>query len=243
MNWHARYTQQAGWTAGLRAYLFAGARLQAARSALEVGCGTGAVLGEMEGPAVTHGLDISREVLSEARLHAPRALLTCGDAGRLPYTDGRFGLTCCHYLLLWVRDPLQALEEMKRVTRRGGCVLAMAEPDYSTRSDEPQALVALGRLQRQALIDQGADPDLGARLGELFACAGIGIVETGLIAPPAAKAFDPAAWELEWAVLEADLAGRLPEAELLAYRQRDRQAWQDGERRLYVPTYYAWGQV
>jgi SAM-dependent methyltransferase len=243
MNWHARYKQQAGWTAELRAYLFEQARLRVARQALEVGCGTGAILGEMRGPAQVHGLDLSQSALHEARVHAPHALLTCGDAGRLPYPGKTFEVTCCHFLLLWVADPLLALREMKRVTRRGGSVLAMAEPDYNARRDAPAELAVLGRLQTQALIGQGADPGLGARLAELFALAGIRVVETGAMAPPAQVAFDPAAWELEWAVLEEDLAGSLPAAQLRGYRRTDRRAWECGERRLHVPTYFAWGQV
>ena len=243
MNWHARYSQQAAWTAELRAYLYQKSGLPEARRVLEVGCGTGAILSELRAAGAVHGLDIAFPVLGQARQHAPHARLTCGDALALPYPQDCFDLTCCHFLLLWVSNPLHTLLEMARVTRRGGYLLAMAEPDYLARRDQPAELAEIGRLQTQALAAQGADPGLGARLAELFARAGITIIETGQIAPRSDTPFNVAEWELEWDVLGADLDGWLPAARLRAFRQRDRQAWERGERVLHVPTYFAWGQV
>ena len=52
---------------------------------------------------------------------------------------------------------------------------------------------------------------------------------------------DPAAWDLEWQVLESDLAGRVPHREIQRLKRLDRQARRRGERVLHVPTYYAWG--
>ena len=45
----------------------------------------------------------------------------------------------------------------------------------------------------------------------------------------------------EWAVLEADLAGRVTTAELAEYKKQDALAWKNGVRILYIPTFYAWG--
>ena len=47
--------------------------------------------------------------------------------------------------------------------------------------------------------------------------------------------------ELEWAVLEADLAGMVPAAEITRLKQLDEVAWQRGERVLHVPTYWMMG--
>ena len=44
MDWHARYTQQANWTAQTRRYLYEKAGLSKTARVLEPGCGTGAVL-------------------------------------------------------------------------------------------------------------------------------------------------------------------------------------------------------
>ncbi len=239
MNWHAQFQKQAGWTTDLRAYLFEKAGLGTASRVLEVGCGSGAILAETRPPAPLHGLDLNLPRLREARFHAPGARLLCADALSLPYPDESFEVVFCHYLLLWVSDPLVALREMRRVTRQNGHVLALAEPDYSQRVDEPPELVPLGRLQNQALEAQGADPFVGGRLAELFARAGIRLVETGPLATGPGRS-----GEDEWEVIEADLRHLPLEAEVIqSYENLHRLAVLEGKRVLRVPTYFAWGRI
>ncbi len=243
MNWHRRYLQQAAWTQELRAYLFAQTGLAQARRALEVGCGTGAILAGLSTNASLHGLDLDPAALLECRIHAPTAFLTRGHALSLPYPDQTFDITYCHFLLLWVKAPLRALREMKRVTRAGGSLLALAEPDYAARPDEPEELAVLGKQQMVSLRSQGADPGLGARLADLFFQAGIRIVETGAIQSRGKEAPAGAEWEDEWAVLESDLAGTVAAEEIQRMRAVHRGARARGGRAWEVPTYFAWGQV
>jgi SAM-dependent methyltransferase len=242
MDWHKRYIQQAQWTRHLRSYLFQQAGLSAANHVLEVGCGTGAILSEVSTHASLYGLDIDPEALAQCRAHAPGALLVQGDALQLPYLDHNFDIVYCHFLLLWVKDPLQALLEMKRVANAGAHILAFAEPDYTARLDEPRELLPLGQWQMESLRRQGADPSLGARLADLFFRAGIEIRETGTIQNTGAN---PSAedWETEWAVLESDLAGLVPKNDLQHMKGLDQQARAQRNRRLYVPTYFAWGHL
>ena len=243
MDWHERFLQQADWTNPLRHYLFDCAGLREARRVLEVGCGTGAIFSDLATQAEVHGLDLLSVRLTEAHLHAPRAILTCGQALSLPYASGVFDITYCHFLLLWVRDPLQALLEMKRVTRPGGSLLVLAEPDYTARIDKPEALVPLGRLQAESLRRQGADPGLGNRLAQLFRQARVPPIEIGLLQADMEQAPSRAERLLEWAVLETDLAGLISAEEIQRLKRVDQAAWERGERVLYVPTYFAWGQV
>ena len=241
MEWHKRFVQQAAWTSELRLYLFKRAGMPAARRVLEVGCGTGAILSGLDTGAAVHGLDRDPGRLAEARRHAPQAKLACADALRLPYASGVFDITFCHFLLLWVKNPLQALQEMKRVTRPGGSILALAEPDYTARVDKPDDLAALGRLQTESLQRQGADPAVGSWLPELFRQAGLWPVESGSL--HADEEHPPGAADrgLEWAVLEADLARMVPLAEIQRLKRLDEAAWGHGERVLHVPTYWMLG--
>lgn len=242
MNWHQRYIQQAAWTRDLRVYLFEKVGLKHAQRVLEVGCGTGAILHELITPASLHGLDINFAALAECRAHVPGASLIHGDALSLPYSGRLFDIVYCHFLLLWVRDPLQALTEMKRVTKSGGHILAFAEPNYSRRVDQPAELTPLGRWQIEALKRQGADPGFGVRLAESFFEAGIKINETGTI-QGAEKEPSAEEWEMEWAVIESDLTGFIPGKDIQQMKDLDQQARAQGRRVLHVPTHFVWGQV
>jgi ubiquinone/menaquinone biosynthesis C-methylase UbiE len=245
IDWHQRFLQQASWTRELRHYLFDSVGLDSASHLLEVGCGTGAILRDLTPPAdqEIHGLDLDIIRLEEAHRNVPAALLTNGDGHQLPYPTDSFDITYCHFMLLWVDDPVQVLREMKRVTQPGGFVLAMAEPDYKKRIDKPETLSILGRWQTEALLAQGADPGIGCRLDELFHQAGITTIEAGPLHPDEKRMFTQEQRRIEWAVLEADLAGHVPVRTLQKMKKIDKLAWQNGERELHIPTYYAWGEI
>ena len=255
MDRHRRYLQQASWTRELRSYLFERAGLATSSRVLEVGCGTGAVVSDIriaDGPGsiaehrrgqIALGIDIDFPTLRQCRANAPRATFGCADGLVLPLADGVFDIVFCHFFLLWVPDPLAALLEMKRVARRNGQILAIAEPDYTLRIDEPAELSSAGGLQTQSLRLQGADVSIGSRLAELFSKAGIKIIETGEIGT---RPIDPSiaidALD-EWVVLLADLERILSTDQLDAIQQLDADARRRGTRRIHVPTYFAWGQV
>jgi len=240
-DWHHWFTHQASWTQATRRWLYEQVGLVGARTVLEVGCGTGVIAREVarRGPAVT-GLDLDAEMLIIARQEAPAVRLVQGDAHALPFPDGTFDVVLCHYLLLWLADPAQALREMARVVCPGGVVLACAEPDYGGRVDHPSELARLGQLQTESLRQQGADPQAGRRLGELFAAAGLEAT-VGVMAGQWERP-SPASLDAEWTMRRHDLAGMLPAEELERLEEIDRAAAASGQRVLYVPTLYAWGR-
>ncbi len=239
MNRGERYRRQAEWTRELREYIFEKAGLARARRILEVGCGGGAVLsGVPRGSAARFGLDLDPAALGELPLYAPGVFPVRADGRFLPFARRSFDIAFCHYLLLWVKEPLQVVREMARVAR---FVIAFAEPDYSRRIDEPPELKAAGALQTEALRRQGADPFFGARLAETFFRAGIRIEEAGEIRPsPNPRLFD--GQEQEWAAMESDLLEILPPEEVQKIKALDAQARKAGTRVLRVPTFFAWGE-
>ena len=239
--WHQRYTQQVGWTFEARRYIFDQIKLNNSSTILEVGSGTGALLSSLlyDGYAQLTGLDIDFASLKKSSF--VRAV--CGDAHQLPFPPGAFSLVICHFLLLWVRDPLVVLKEMRRVVRTGGWVVALAEPNYTQRVDTPSELAELGKAQTDALASLGADVDIGSNLGELFYQAGLVNVETGIIQPQEPSLFTDEEFELEWAVLRRDLAGRVSENQLQRWYDIDRLAAIRGESQHYVPIHFAFGEV
>ncbi len=243
-DWHAWFSVQAGWTWSARTWLYQQAGLAQARAVLEVGCGTGVVAGELACiiSARVVGLDVDSEMLSFARRQRHGATCVQGDARVLPFSDGAFDAVVCHYLLLWLADPALAVREMARVVRPAGCVLACAEPDYGGRVDHPPEMASLGRLQAEALRQQGADPELGRRLGELFVAAGLQATVGVMAGRWDFPASPDDGFEAEWSMRERDLAGLLPREELRRLRSTDRQALVDGRRILFVPTFYALGK-
>ena len=241
---HERFTQQARWGDSLRRYLFERYGLSDGARVLEVGCGTGAVLSSLRGYAnfEKHGLDIHLPFVRFARSYDPGTRYTCGDALRLPYAGDALDAAYCHFLLLWVPDPAAALAEMVRVTRPGGVVMALAEPDYGGRVDYPPPLAQIGQLQRESLRAQGAEPDMGRRLAGLFHAARLQEIETGVLGAQWQAKTTPGERTAEWDVLESDLRGHLSPAELERMRRVNESAWEDGSRVLFVSTFYAVGR-
>lgn len=118
---HERYTRQAAWTQATRNHLYRRAGLLRAERVLDVGCGTGAITEELarrcRGEVI--GLDIDPQVVAWAEEHGGGARYQTGRAEALPFGAGHLDLAHCHFLLMWVADPVQALREMARVVRPG----------------------------------------------------------------------------------------------------------------------------
>jgi SAM-dependent methyltransferase len=242
---HRRYMEQARWTSQVRRRLYAHAGLSPHNSVIEVGCGTGAICREL--PAFTSGLvlglDLDPAALALAAGENPAVEFLLADGFRLPLVGRAVDAVLCHFLLLWVGNPLAMLIEMVRVTRSGGAVMALAEPDYGGRIDYPDFLKEMGELQRQALRDKGADPLMGRQLRALFHQAGLGAVHVGVLGGEWDDRDDQQAFASEWETWRGDLSGRLSEAQLGNYRSRAEAAWRSGGQVLFVPTFYAFGRV
>ena len=242
-EWDAQFTRQAGWTRATRQHLYRRANLLRARRVLDVGSGTGAVTEELaartRGQVV--GVDLDPAMVAYAQGRGGRAEYRPGDAHDLPFGDGWFDVSVCHFLLLWCRDSARAAAEMVRVTRPGGAVLVCAEPDYGGRIDHPD--LPLRDWQMEALRREGADPCLGRKLRGLFALPAVRSVEVGVIS----GLWDPATlcaeFDAEWALWARSLAGLVADDELARIQAADRAAIEAGARLVFVPTFYAFVRV
>jgi len=246
-DWHHRYQQQARWTSELRRFLYKEANAKEGNTLLDVGCGTGVLIAELELQGIQYcGLDIDHASLLFATRENGTQGLIQGDGLSIPLPDNSFDMSVCHFYLMWLSNPKLAVSEMIRVTKSGGKILALAEPDYGGRIDFPDNLSILGKLQTESLINQGANPHIGRRLAEIFNRNGLISVKTGVLGGQWSKMTDWEGWETEWQVLESDIVlnkSSLNMNTLSRLKEIDRSAYENGERILFVPTFYAWGIV
>ena len=242
---HSRYLVQATWTASIREQLFDPLQIQGKHKVLEVGSGTGVISAETSQrfSLASVGVDIDRSAVTFAQNNDPTSLYLAGDGSNLPFQTAAFDAVFCHFLLLWVENPKKILDEMVRVTKPGGWILALAEPDYGGRIDFPRELETIGQRQIQALLDQGANPYLGRTLRALFHSAQLTEIRTGLLGGEWQENIDDDQLDSEWETLAQDLSDLLPADEIERFRRIDHEAWEMGTRVLFVPTFYAAGRV
>ena len=243
-DWHSRFQQQAQWTSQLRRYLYTRVNIQQSGKILDIGCGTGVLEAELHQftPAAITAVDIDHQSISFAARFSS-AGWTCADAACLPYPSYTFDIALCHYLLLWLKAPVAALSEMKRVTRPGGHILLLAEPDYAHRIDYPTELSEPGALQRNSLLQQGANPDIGSTIGSLLSQAGVEVMETGLSGGSWQPAIENDDTNLEWQMLIEDLQLLTDKSTLAVWKKKDILARLSGTRILFIPVFYAIGRV
>jgi ubiquinone/menaquinone biosynthesis C-methylase UbiE len=92
--------------------------------ALDAACGTGRyskILSSL-GHEVT-GIDSSTYMLKGTKAHAPKATFIQGGLENLPLEDGSFDLTMCALALTHFPSIHKVLNELTRVTRKGGYIV------------------------------------------------------------------------------------------------------------------------
>jgi ubiquinone/menaquinone biosynthesis C-methylase UbiE len=101
--------------------------------ALDVGCGSGALLlalAVIVGAENVVGVDPSEPFLKAAQAKVPGARTVVGSAEALPFAKGEFDATLAQLVINFLEDPAAGVAEMARVTRAGGVVAACVW-DYS----------------------------------------------------------------------------------------------------------------
>jgi SAM-dependent methyltransferase len=163
---------------------------------LDIGCGTGmaAQLAAELGAEVT-GLDASEAELVIARERVPNGDFRCGEMEELPYADASFDVVTAFNPLQFADDPLQALQEARRVARLGGYV-AMVTPG---RVEDSEFAITL-----KAVMDCLPSPPPAARTfslaepGRLEASmeqVGLTIRSSGDVSCPFTYPDDETAWK------------------------------------------------
>jgi ubiquinone/menaquinone biosynthesis C-methylase UbiE len=244
-DWDKRFTLQAFWSRILRETCFKEFPLSPFSKILEVGSGTGSLLSTLPHvPGLSvQGIDIDYQRLTYSKQNHENVRHTLARGECLPFPSGIFDHCYCHYLLLWLIDPISVVLEMKRVTRKEGMIFIFSEPDYGGRIDFPEELTPLKELQIASLRRQGANPFIGRQTPQILHKAGLKSIYTGMISWSGQEEYDQVAVESEWEILQSDLADILSTEDLLHFKEVEFQAIKDGSRVQYVPIFYGWGTV
>lgn len=150
--------------------------LAAGMSALDVGCGPGAltaVLVERLGAGAVAAVDPSEPFVRAVRERLPGVDVRQGRAEELPFGTGRFDAVLAQLVVHFMSDPVGGLAEMARVARPGGLVAATVW-DHGGAHGPLAAFWAAARELDPGVGDESGLP--GVRQGgleTLFASAGI----------------------------------------------------------------------
>jgi ubiquinone/menaquinone biosynthesis C-methylase UbiE len=242
--WSSRYKQQASWTRETRNFIINQISLPLQANILEVGCGSCAVLDEFnESGHNTVGLDIDFQILKYSIQNSSKASLINGDGLSLSLKNDFFDICFCHYLLLWIDNPVRILKEMSRVTNKTGWICIFAEPDYLSRIDYPSPLDKLGQMQNSSLSNQGVNLSAGRNLQNWLMQAGFSNIHWGIYGFHQKVESHSINADSEWATTQRDLEKLYSVEEILKYKEIEDNARTQGFRILFIPTFYAYAQI
>lgn len=103
------------------------AGVAAGQTALDVGCGPGALTGALVdrlGAGAVSACDPSAPFVAECMARHPGVDVRLARAEALPFEDARFDRAMAQLVLHFVSDPTEAAHELKRVLRPGGIAAA-----------------------------------------------------------------------------------------------------------------------
>jgi SAM-dependent methyltransferase len=162
---------------------FAG--IGAGQLVLDVGCGPGALTGELVrrlGASSVSAVDPSEPFVAAARQRHPGVKVERAAAEQLPFANDTFDAALAQLVVHFMTDPVSGLGEMRRVVRQGGVVAACVW-DHAGGHGPLSRFWEAAREIDPAIHDESllAGTRQG-QLGDLFKEAGLGDVEEDVLA-------------------------------------------------------------
>jgi SAM-dependent methyltransferase len=165
-----RFADMAGVTEGQRA--------------LDVGCGPGALTGELVdrlGAAAVSAADPSSPFVAAVRQRFPDVDVQHANAESLPFPDDSFDVTVAQLVVLFMSDPVAGLREMARVTRPGGVVAACVWDHAGGHGPLSMFWEAARALDPDVEDESAMAGTREGHLSELSAAAGLQQIELGTL--------------------------------------------------------------
>jgi ubiquinone/menaquinone biosynthesis C-methylase UbiE len=162
--------------------------LKSGMSLLDCGCGPGSItlgFAQLVAPGEVVGMDLAENQLEQARASAQaqgvaNVRFETANVYELPFPDNMFDAVFSHAVVEHLRDPLKALQEMRRVLKVGG-LLGLRDADRAGELFWPPEPVLMNthELWNRLMQHNGADPFIGRRLRSLLHDLGLQRVEAG----------------------------------------------------------------
>lgn len=181
---------------------------------LDVGSGAGTITCDFAGLVrkVT-ALELSEEAINVTKAEAARRGVTLdyavGNVHELPFEDNTFDVVHAHQVLQHVRDPVQAMRELRRVVKDGG-VVGVRDSDYPAFTWYPAdpKLEEWRELYLKIARSSGFQPDAGRKLLDWALQANFSEIDPGAnvwcFATPEGRAYWGGMWEKR--ILQSQIA-------------------------------------
>ncbi len=240
--WAFQYKRQFNWLRDTRAYLYRLIALARKKVILEAGCSVALITEEIteRSGALVVGIDSDFAALNEAKQRTGELNLVCGNIYAPPFKEHSFDAIIFQFLMLWLSEPIRALQEMGEILSAGGSITAMGEPDYGGRIDFP-AEIDYSEAIAERLIREGADPFIGRKLEYLFRTARLCNIQWGLSSVPFGLERAKEQFREEWQFLET-LLGKQSTAQFRALKAHEQASIEKGKRSYFIPVFYCTGE-
>ena len=174
------------------------AGVQAGQRALDVGCGPGALTGELVerlGPEAVAAVDPSAPFVEAARARHPGVNVLRASAAELPFPDRGFDAALAQLVVHFMPDPVAGLAEMARVTRRDGVIAACVWDHAGAHGPLIQFWQAARELDPEVDDESQLPGTREGHLAELFEAAGLREVQETTLSASLEHASFEAWWE------------------------------------------------
>lgn len=234
-----QFKRQAQWTKGFRNNIYRQIGLLNEKRILEVGCGTGVITREIRRKcsAKITAIDSDSLMIEKAKTEVENVNFLVESAASMTAKSASYDIVFSHYFFLWLPKPSDVLHEMVRVCKKGGYVIALAEPDYGGWIENPE--LRLGKYHVESLKEQGANPFIGRQLLDLFQSANL---ETSIsvVAQTWSRKHLTENIEEEWRrVLETS---KISEKEFTDIIKKEKELIKKNIRMIFIPIFTAVGR-
>ena len=148
--------------------------------AIDVGCGSGALTGELVhrlGPTHVSAIDPSESFVAAVRERFPGVDVRVAAAERVPFPNSAFDAALAQLVVHFMSDPVAGLREMARVVRKDGVVAACVWDHGSGRGPLSLFWQAARQLDPEVMDESRRAGAREGHLAELFVEAGLRDVE------------------------------------------------------------------